>query len=63
MYQTSRELVIRAILEKKPDISATDLKKEIFLHFYQNDFNKDQTQKILDHLEKISRLDSEKATN
>lgn len=51
MYETSRYLITRAILEDNPQISQTDLKKEIFLKFYADDFEPEQLDKILKHLE------------
>lgn len=51
MYDTSKYLVIRGILEDNPNISETDLRKELFLKFYGNDFDSVKRQKILDHLE------------
>ncbi len=52
MYQTSKYLIIRAIKEKNPDISEVDLRKALFIHFYGDDFNPIQREKILSHLEK-----------
>jgi hypothetical protein len=51
MYETSKYLIIRAILEDNPQISKTDLRKEIFLKFYANDYNLIQQQKIIKHLQ------------
>lgn len=51
MYQTSRYLIERAILEENPLISKEDLKKEIFLKFYRNDFSPQECEKIIKHLQ------------
>ncbi len=52
MYDTSRYLVKRAILENNPQISETALRQELFLKFYADDFSLEQQQKILRYLEK-----------
>lgn len=51
MYQTSRYLIERAILEENPLISKGDLKKEIFLKFYRDDFSPQECEKIIKHLQ------------
>lgn len=50
MYATSKYLVIRAILEKNPEISNQDLRREYFLRFYGDDFDPIQKEKILQHI-------------
>lgn len=55
MYETSRYLIIRAIMQKNPHISDADLRKEIFLKFYGNDFDLNQQKKIIEHLKKDKR--------
>ena len=47
MHQTSKYLITRAILESDPLISKSELRQEIFLKFYGNDFDLDTKQKIL----------------
>jgi len=54
MYETSKLLVLRAIVEKDPTISESDLRKEFFLRFYGDDFDLKEHQKILAHLEQYS---------
>ena len=54
MYETSKYLITRAILEKNPNISKAELRREIFLKFYRDDFDATERQKILDYLEKNS---------
>lgn len=54
MYDTSRYLVIRGILENNPNISEIDLRKELFLKFYRDDFDSAEIQKIFKHLEKCA---------
>jgi hypothetical protein len=46
MYLTSKYLVTRAILEENPNISKSDLKKELFLRFYGNEFDEEARKKI-----------------
>ena len=53
MYETSKYLVTLGILKNNPNISKKDLRKEIFLKFYGNDFNSEQSNKILKHLEDL----------
>lgn len=53
MYETSRYLVIRSILETNPNISKAGLQKELFLKFYGNDFDSVEKAKILSHFEKV----------
>ncbi len=49
MYETSKYLVARAIWENTPIYSGSDLRQELFLKFYGNDFDSATRQKILDH--------------
>jgi hypothetical protein len=51
MYQTSKSLVIRAILEDNPGISQSHLRRELFLKFYCDDFDLIARDKIVRHLE------------
>lgn len=50
MYETSKYLVARAIWKNTPIYSGADLRQELFLRFYGNDFDSATRQKILDHL-------------
>ncbi len=50
MYETSRYLIERSILENDPLISKEKLREEIFLKFYKNDFSAEECAKILKHL-------------
>ena len=52
MYETSKLLITRAILENNPNISKSEFKREFFLKFYGNDFNPVDQEKILSHLER-----------
>lgn len=54
MYETSRRLVIRAILEGNPGISETALKQELFLKFYGNEMQPEEREAILQHLRNCS---------
>jgi len=51
MYETSKYLVTRAILEQEPGISEVNFRKEFFLKFYGDDFGLIEREKILKHLE------------
>ncbi len=50
MYATSKQLIIRAILEENPGISEKGLRQQFFLKFYGNDFNEEEREKILQYL-------------
>lgn len=50
MYRTSRQLIIQSIINQNPDISAVELRKELFLKFYKDDFTLSEQEKIIDHL-------------
>lgn len=49
MYETSKILVTRAIREKNPNISNSELRKEIFLIFYDDDFTPEAKNRILNN--------------
>ena len=48
MFDTAKEIVRSSILEIDPHISSQELKKKIFLRFYDQDFGPEQKKKILD---------------
>jgi len=50
MFGFAQQLVKSSILMEKPGISSADLRKEVFLRFYENDFTKEQREKIIAHL-------------
>ena len=50
MYDFSKHLIIRSILENRPNLSPADLRRELFLRFYGNDFDSEKREKILEHL-------------
>ncbi len=54
MYETSKYLITRAILEDHPNISKVNLRKELFLRFYGSDFDPINREKILKHLEQLT---------
>ena len=54
MYDFSKHLVTRAILEKRPGLSLRNLRQELFLRFYGEDFDPSIRQRILDHLARLS---------
>jgi hypothetical protein len=53
MYETSKKLIIQAILKNNPSISTTKLRQEIFLRFYSNDFDAEQREKIIQYLGQV----------
>lgn len=54
MYETSKYLIIRGILEENPNISEVALRQEVFLRFYREDFNPAEREKILNYIEKTA---------
>ncbi len=50
MYDTARQIVRSAIYNSQPDITDKDLKKEIFLRFYGNEFSQSDREKFLSSL-------------
>ena len=50
MNETSRYLVTRFILENHPGISELELKKELFLRYYDSDFSSLQKQAFFTYL-------------
>jgi hypothetical protein len=50
MYETSRYLIKRSILENNPSISKKDFRKELFLTFYRNDFSHEEGERIVKYL-------------
>ena len=53
MYETSKQLVIRYILENNPQISKGELRREFFLKFYGDDFDPVTRGKIAQYLENV----------
>jgi len=51
MYETSKSLLIRSILESCPNISRVNLKTELFLRFYGDEFDEATRAKIIKHIE------------
>lgn len=54
MLATSKYLVTQFILRNNPNISKAELRKELFLKFYRDDFDAVTLEKILKHLEKTT---------
>ena len=54
MYETSKQLIIRSILQSNPNISKIELRKQFFLKFYGNDFDPETRDQIVQHLERVS---------
>ena len=47
MFDASKQIVISSLKDRFKDLSAGDLKKEIFLRFYGHEFDEGQKKKIL----------------
>jgi hypothetical protein len=50
MYDTARKIVCSSIYNKYPEITAGQIKKEIFVRFYGQDFSQSDKEKILSAL-------------
>jgi hypothetical protein len=51
MYDSARQIVRSAVYNKHPQITAGQMKKEIFIRFYGLEFNKVDREKIFSVLE------------
>ena len=47
MYDAAREIVRSAILAEHPDMTPQDMRKEVFLRFYGQEFSQADREKIL----------------
>ena len=54
MTATSKYLVSESIKRSNPDISPAELRQELFLKFYGNEFSHLEKERILRHLEKTT---------
>ncbi|MFV0341064.1 MAG: hypothetical protein ACK5MA_10655 [Parachlamydiaceae bacterium] len=52
MYETARFLIERSILASNPSISQNELRKEVFLKFYRDDFSPEECERIANYLQK-----------
>ncbi len=50
MHATAKALVRAAILEKNPSVSTEQIRRELFLRFYRQDFDPVTQQRILKHI-------------
>ncbi len=50
MFDFSKQLVIHSILKENPGLSGTDLRKELFRVFYNDDFDAGSRKKITEYL-------------
>ena len=50
MYETAKQFVVSSIKNNNPNISLSELRQEIFLRFYGNDFNKINKEKVIIYL-------------
>jgi hypothetical protein len=46
MFDAARQIVQSAICNSRPDITESELKKEIFIRFYGTDFNQADIKKL-----------------
>ncbi len=54
MFDTARQIVRSSILNENPQSSLQELRKEMFLRFYGQDFNELQRKNILNSLNRSS---------
>jgi len=52
MYDFSKQLVTYSLLETRPGLSPRELRRELFLRFYGNDFDSTTREKIITHIDK-----------
>lgn len=50
MYDFSKSLVTHSILESSPNLTPVEIRRELFLRFYGNDFDSAKRQRILEYL-------------
>ena len=50
MFNCSKHLVVNAILRETPNLTPPQLRSEIFLKFYGNEFDFQHSEKIIRHL-------------
>lgn len=56
MIDTSKYLVLESLKRSIPGISPEKLRQELFLRFYGNEFSAVEKVRILEHLEKTTKL-------
>ena len=47
MHETAQAFVIASLKEKTPNLTREDLRRAIFLRFFEGDFDKDTSEKIM----------------
>jgi len=50
MFDFSKDLVKSGIMRENPSISSGELRRQLFLRFYESDFSSCQRKKIIRHL-------------
>ena len=50
MFESGKEIIRSSIRDHYPEISDSEMKKELFLRFYGQDFSEKQRKKIIKHL-------------
>lgn len=56
MIDTSKYLILESLKRSFPNISPEKLRQELFLKFYGNEFSSAEKMRILNHLEKTTKL-------
>ena len=55
MFNMARRQVTAAIRNNKPDADAVEIRREIFLRFYGNDFSQEDQKKILNRISVLEK--------
>lgn len=50
MFDMAKEIVQASIRAENPDISPEELRAQLFLRFYKNDFSERERERIINHL-------------
>jgi len=50
MYDTARQIVLSAVRNRRPEITDAEIKREIFLRFYGQEFSEADREKLLSAL-------------
>ncbi len=55
MFEMARRQVVASVKMNNPDADIKDIRREIFLRFYGQDFSPEERQKILSKLDTVKR--------
>lgn len=53
MFDTARRILVSGIRAEQPDISDTELKVEVFLRTYRDDFSAEERDRIVAHIRQV----------